>query len=195
MSVTCERIATNRIVVGEHLASLAQTVMAAPTATEPIIVQPLGVGTYRLLAGYSPLIAAQQRGEKAVPAVIKDVDRLEEELIESVLTTLERAEHLWRRWEHDAAEHPAASRAAFAAAEAAAAGLDARGVEAHLQMATGLTPAVRELVRPSPLANRPRLLRELAAIADPEQQQQMADLLVSLLGSQRVLHEVKRPAH
>jgi ParB family chromosome partitioning protein len=202
MSAVQERIPIADIVIGEQLAALTAPAAAPPAGsgaaedlTAPIIVRPRDERTYRLLAGYRPLMAARRRGAATVPVVIKDVDRLEEELIAATLTALERAEHLWRRWERYAAGHPAATRAAFAAAEAPMAGLQARAVEEHLQIAEGLTPAVRALVRPTPVADRPRLLRELAGVGDADQQRQMAEALVGVLGHNRALRPVRGPAH
>jgi ParB family chromosome partitioning protein len=202
MSAVQERVPIADIVIGERLAALTARAAAAPAdggaaddLTAPIIVQPRAERTYRLLAGYRPLMAARQRGAATVPVIVKDVDRLEEELIEATLTALERAEHLWRRWERYVTCHPAGTRAAFAAAEASVAGLEARAVEEHLRIAEGLTPAVRALVRPTPVADRPRLLRELAGIADADQQLRMAEALVGALGPNRAVRPVRGPAH
>jgi ParB family chromosome partitioning protein len=172
-----------------------------------------------LVAGLHRLQACEAWGWKEIPVNVLSIDQLEAELAEIdenlcrlELTALERAEQTARRKQIYEARHPetragqaqarganqaqgrgdvseTASPTSFTRETASKTGKTRRSVELDVQVAEGLVPEVRDAIRETPLADRTRGLVELARIADPGEQAQVANMVAN--GQARSVAEAK----
>lgn len=154
----------------------------------PIVVSRGGL----LVAGLHRLEAAKRLGWSEIDARFVDLDELQaemaeidENLIRSELTVLERGEHLARRKEIYEALHPQARHGgdrrsdeagskrkdfvSFAADTAAKAGVSERTVQHEVQIATAIADDVKDEIRGTPIADRKADLIELSRM-EPEEQ-------------------------
>jgi N6-adenosine-specific RNA methylase IME4 len=149
----------------------------------------------KLVAGYHRLEACRSLGWKRIPAQVldlADVDaelaEIDENLMRSELTVLERAQKLLRRKELYEMKHPASraysperqrSRRAsepneihspgFSADTASRTGVTARTVQQDVQIAQNLDGEVKRLIEATPTANNKTDLLLLARMAPVEQ--------------------------
>lgn len=157
-----------------------------------------------LVSGYHRLEACRALGWEEIPATVVDLDDLraelaeiDENLIRNELDVLERGEHFARRKEiTDALEGTSTHGGDRKSEEARSSGNDfhlkssadqiaeeigvtARTVRQEIQIATCLTPEVKEAIRDTPLADSKTDLLQLARIKDPCQQREIAERIVS----------------
>ncbi len=151
-----------------------------------------------LVAGHHRLEACRRLGWTEIPATIVDLDdmhrqllAIDENLVRSDLTVLERGEGLVRRKAIYEVLHPEAkvgaspgkagggkvartknaTVASFADNTAVSTKLSARTVQEDIQIATKLPPDVRDAVRDMPLADRKRDLLALARLPEDKQRE------------------------
>ena len=202
--MTGQLIAIDQIAIGDRLrtvhpdrlAELSQSISVAG------LIQPISVvaadGGYRLVAGRHRVEACRQLGWETIPAIILDADELARQLVEIdenlfrvELSILERGEHLVRRSEvlEALGQRARSGRPkkgvtvtpflATTAGLAEAAGVSERTAQRYMQIARALPLAIRDVVRGTPLADKPGELEELAQIEDLDEQLTVAQAIAS----------------
>jgi ParB family chromosome partitioning protein len=180
----------------EHAAELAASIEAIGLQ-QPITVVAEQDDGYRLVAGLHRLEAFRILERQDVPASILALDDLDRELAEieenvrrRELTPLELGEHLLRRDEILRAKgerkpsHRPKKGATVAPFQSTAdlaedAGISERSAQRAMAIARGLTPAERDLLRPTPFAERTSDLEYLAKIKKPADRRLILEMLTS----------------
>ena len=159
---------------------------------QPITVRPVG-RDFELVAGAHRLSAGSSIGLIDISANVLALDDLQarmaeidENLVRSDLTVLERAEHLAERKRVYLLQHPEtkqggapgvagggkakdATVASFATDTSASTGIAVRTIQQHIQIAESLPEDVRMRVRKTPLATSTRRLTALAGLTPDDQ--------------------------
>lgn len=166
---------------------------------EPILLATNG-GEYTLLAGLHRLEAAKLLGWQTIEATLYQGDELERELVEidenlmnNDLTVLEQGEHIQRRNEilEAMGKRAKASPGINQYSEvdetvsstkttediAKEAGLSRRSAQQRTQIARDIVPAVKELIKDTPIADSTTQLLELARMKE-DQQLEVAKLVI-----------------
>lgn len=195
-------IAIADIEVGERLRELDRAKVGELAASirlhgrllQPIIVTETG----RLVAGHHRLESCRVLGWTSIAATVVPDDphqvilaEIDENLCRNDLSVMEQAEHLLRRDDLLTAaglrapghRPPAASKGETAAPFvttgdiATNAGMSKRSVQQRLQIARGIPPEVRDVLRGTAAAESTRALLELARLMNAEEQPRLARLL------------------
>lgn len=190
-------IEIDKITIGERKRRTDElkVIELANSITEIGLLNPITVahlnGGYKLIAGLHRLEAFKQLGRETIPALIIDGDQLDfelaeidENLVRSELTVLERGELLSRRKEIYETLHPevkqyiaggivrqnsASEIISFAEDTATKVGTSRRTIEHEIQIATKITPEAKDIIRNTPLADNKTELLKLARIAPDTQ--------------------------
>ncbi|MFQ5783473.1 MAG: ParB/RepB/Spo0J family partition protein [Alphaproteobacteria bacterium] len=160
---------------------------------------------YRLAAGLSRLEACKLLGWEYIPAFIRKFDNvdleiaeIDENLVRSELTVLERGEQYLRRKELYETKHPetkhganlksvenqeasesrAARTSSFVEDTAKKTGAAPRTVTEDVQIAAKLDPWVKKMIRNTDLADHKKELVRLARIGEAETQTRVAEIVV-----------------
>ena len=193
----------DKIKVGERMRSLdmAKVSELADSINQIGLINPITVDRdYRLIAGLHRLEACKSLGLDMILAIVRDVDKLtaelaeiDENLLRNDLTALEEGEHLLRREElleemgqrakggdnrftMDRGEDSSPLHTTADIAEQV--GLSERIAQQRKQIARGLAPEVKDMIRDTDLANRKGDLLKLSRI-DTETQKELAARMVS----------------
>ncbi len=165
----------------------------------PITVTP----DHTLIAGYHRLEACRKLGWEEIPVLIVELDGLkaelaeiDENLVRSELTVLERGESLSRCKEIYEALHPMSKRGgdrgnqhtggkkrqseviSFSQDSAQKTGVTARTIQQEVQIVTKLTPESKDAVRSTPIADSKTDLLKLARL-HPDDQKLVAEKISS----------------
>ncbi len=189
-----------RSYVPGNVAALADSIREGGLLN-PITVRPVG-DEFELVTGFHRLEAARRLGWQSIPALVQDMDDLaaelaeiDENLVRSELSYLERCEHLARRDEILKLKGERAERGQnrFTQRDRRAnlarlptttaelgeeSGMSARAVQRSLQIVRGISPKVRDLIRSTPLARNGSELDALARIDDPVHQLAIAQAVI-----------------
>ncbi len=203
-----EQVRLSDIVVPEGRRRAVKDTAELQTSIQTLgLLQPIIVTRKRILiAGLHRLRACQALGWTTIAASVVDLSELNAELAEidenlcrNELSALERAEQISRRKVIYEGLHPetraghawalakhakvlgnsANAVPAFAEQTATATGKSMRTVQRDVQIAEGLTPEVRDLLRESPVADRVEDLVALAQLGDPAKQAAIAKVIAS----------------
>lgn len=183
----------------EHVDQLARSI-ADVGLLQPIVVRKNGTG-YVLVAGAHRLEAAKCINWSAIDATVLGVDGLEAELAEidenlmrSDLSVLERGEHLARRKDVYEELHPETKQGmrngqtskaeiisvleplSFASDTASKVGLTDRTIRQEVQIAKDIAPDVKEKIRNTELADTKTQLLALAQKPHEEQRKIVAEI-------------------
>jgi ParB family chromosome partitioning protein len=180
----------------------------ADSIQESGLLNPITVTPGRkLVAGGRRLAAFKLLGKAEIPAFIRlygdlhaELAEIDENLVRAELTVLERGEQLARRKTIYDALHPEAPRgpgrpkkaetiSAFTTDAASKTGVTSRSVRQEVQIATSLSPEVRDAIRTTDLANSKVELLALCRCA-PEEQMPLAAQIVT--GKARTIKEAER---
>jgi len=178
----------------DKVAELAESILLLGLL-EPILVTQNG-DEYTLLAGLHRLEAAKLLGWKTIEAALYQGDDLECELVEidenlmnNDLTVLEQGEHIQRRNEileamgkrREVGRYPSndeiVSPLKTTEDIAKEVGLSKRSAQQRTQIARDIVPAVKELIRDTPIADSTTQLLELARMKE-DQQLEIAKLVI-----------------
>lgn len=172
----------------------------------PILVKEVSVGMFALIAGWHRLEAFRRNDWKEIEAKVVSFDderfgelaEIDENLVGSDLTVLDRAEHLKRRKELYEELHPetvsgqaqaagmnraqgrgdVSADTAFTSDTAQKTGRSRRVVEEDVQIATALPDDVKDQVADTPTADNKSELMKLAKM-EPEKQRVIAEKLAN----------------
>lgn len=175
---------------------------------QPITVSEGDYGTYRLIAGLHRLEAAKAIGWKKIQAAVFEGGEIETELAEidenlmrNDLTVLEQGEHLARRQElvgRNVGRYPNTATVAELKTTneiAKEIGISERSAYNRISAARNITPAVKDAIRNTEIANSTTQLLELARLA-PEKQVEVAksitDGAVSIADAFKSINKEKR---
>ncbi len=178
----------------DKVAELAESILLLGLL-EPILVAQNG-DEYTLLAGLHRLEAAKLLGWKTIEVALYQGDDLECELVEidenlinNDLTVLEQGEHIQRRNEileamgkrREVGRYPSndeiVSPLKTTEDIAKEVGLSKRSAQQRTQIARDIVPAVKELIRDTPIADSTTQLLELARMKE-DQQLEIAKLVI-----------------
>jgi len=189
----------DKIKVGERMRSLdmAKVSELADSINQIGLINPITVDRdYRLIAGLHRLEACKSLGLDMILAIVRDVDKLtaelteiDENLLRNDLTALEEGEHLLKREklledigqrapDHRPKKGEESSPLETTADIAKQVGLSERIAQQRKQIARGLAPEVKDMIRDTDLANRKGDLLKLSRI-DTETQKELAARMVS----------------
>lgn len=184
------KVRIDQVVVEEPRRALRDVTDLMQSIREIGLLNPITLTKdFRLVAGLHRLEACKRLGWTEIEAVFIEADELkarlaqiDENLVRQELTDLERAEALAERKRLYEALHPQARTgpgrppknnetvSPFSVDTAAKLGVSPRTIQQDVQIAGRLTPAVRDLIRNTPLADKKRELLELARLCPDEQE-------------------------
>jgi len=195
-------IIIDEIIVGERKRTIdSQYVMEIEKSIREVgLIEPIVVTrAMRLVAGAHRLEAVRRLGWETIPAIVKDLTELEAELLEidenlvrKELTVLERGEHLERRNEilrlrgeraepgdnqHGGGETISPPRTT--ADLATEIGVGERSAQQAVQIARGIQPDVRDMIRRSELADSTTQLLTLARVKNAREQRTLAEAVLA----------------
>jgi ParB-like nuclease domain len=189
------------IQIGEGRRTVGDVATLAASIAEVDLLCPITITeAYDLNGGRRRLEAFRHIGRTAIPALVlrlsglrAELAQIDENLIRSGLTVLERGEHLARRKEVYEALYPqtrggvAGGKArqgaaneirSFADDTARKTGQSPRTIQQDVQIATQLTPQMKEAIRETPIAENKSNLLALARLSR-DQQEEVAARLIS----------------
>ena len=190
------KLSIAQIMVSDGRRALGDISALSDSIREVGLINPITVtGDYRLIAGYHRLEACRRLGWAEIPATVCDLDALhaelaeiDENLIRTELSVLDRSEQLARRKVIYEALHPETKRGgdqrsesarskrndfvSFAKDTAEKVQVTERTVQQEIQIATSLASDVKEAIRDTPLADNKTALMTLAK-KTPEVQRAM----------------------